>query len=61
MAIPLPVGLALHRAGGELAASRVFALILVCYLVMLATETLLLVRGLSRARLASGSADSGSV
>lgn len=60
MAIPLPIGLVLHRAGGDLATSRVFAMVLACYLVMLVTETLLVVRGLSRARLAAGTVDSGS-
>lgn len=46
MSIPLPVGLLLQKFGGELAESRVLAMILASYLVMLLTETLILLKGL---------------
>jgi hypothetical protein len=42
--LPLVVGFALHRAGGELARAGVFGMILCYYLVALLVETVLSVR-----------------
>lgn len=46
MGLPLPVGIGLHNVGGSLAESHVFSMIMASYLVMLSTETLLLVKSL---------------
>lgn len=50
MAIPLPIGIALHRSGGMWAESHVFSMIVISYLVMLTTETLLLVKSFSASK-----------
>jgi len=46
MSVPFPVGILLQKLGGELAESRVFTMIVAGYLVMLITETLLVLKEL---------------
>lgn len=55
---PLGCGVVLHRSGGELASSRVFGMMVACYLVMLVIETLVSLRSFTASKPSAASVES---